>query len=222
MDRTYIIGDIHGCSDLLSKLLAKINPLSKADTLIFIGDYIDRGPDSKGVIDIVLQLRKKYNRVITLMGNHEFMLLGALKGYGQKEFLNMGGAATLKSYNIPPEAINDLAAMLPRDHLAFLQDLLPYWEDEDYIYVHAGLQPGVHLTQQSPDWLFWSRGEFIGSNYDFGKKVIYGHTPYDKPRIDNNKIGIDTGAVYGNTLTCLILPEERFTSIEKTVSEPLI
>ena len=99
--------------------------------------------------------------------------------------------------------------LLPRDHLAFLQDLLPYWEDEAYIYVHAGLQPGVHLTQQSPDWLFWSRDEFIDSNYDYGKKVIYGHTPFDKPKLDNNKIGIDTGAVYGNSLTCLILPDEE-------------
>ena len=101
MNRTLVIGDIHGCSDALSQLLAKIKPLAKDDTVIFIGDYIDRGPDSKGVIDIVLQLRKEHNRVITLMGNHEFMLLGAIKGYGQNEFLSMGGDATLKSYGIP-------------------------------------------------------------------------------------------------------------------------
>ena len=213
MNRTFVIGDIHGCSDALSRLLAEINPLKKDDTIIFMGDYIDRGPDSRGVIDIVLQFRKLHNRVITLMGNHEFMLLGVLKGHGQNEFLSMGGDATLKSYGISPESINDLAAMIPRNHLAFLQDLMPYWEDENYIYVHAGLQPGVHLTQQSPDWLFWARDEFIDSSYNYGKKVIYGHTPFDRPKIDNNKIGIDTGAVYGNSLTCLILPEEKVITI---------
>ena len=113
MRHTFVIGDIHGCSDLLAELLEKIKPLAKDDTVIFIGDYIDRGPDSRGVIDIVLQLRAEHSRVITLMGNHELMLLGAIKGYGRNEFLNMGGEATLKSYGIPPESINDLAAMLP-------------------------------------------------------------------------------------------------------------
>ena len=210
MSKTFVIGDIHGCSELLEELLEKIKPLAKDDTVIFIGDYIDRGPDSRGVIDTVLQLRSEHSRVITLMGNHEFMLLGAMRGYGQNEFLNMGGEATLQSYGIPLESINDLAAILPQDHLEFLQDLLPYWEDEDYIYVHAGLQPGVHLTQQSPDWTLWAREEFIDLEYNFGKKVIYGHTPFKKPRIDANKIGVDTGAVYGGNLTCLILPDIKF------------
>jgi len=214
MNHTYVVGDIHGCSDALSQLLEKIKPLPKDDTVIFMGDYIDRGPDSRGVIEIILKLRAEHSRVITLMGNHEFMLLGVLKGYGLHEFLNMGGDATLKSYGISPESINDLVAMLPRNHLIFFQDLLPYWEDENYIYVHAGLQPGVHLTQQSPDWLLWSRDEFIHSAHDYGKKVIYGHTPFEKPKADINKIGIDTGAVYGNELTCLILPEEKFIATE--------
>ena len=214
MNQIFVIGDIHGSSELLAELLEKITPLAKNDSVIFIGDYIDRGPDSKGVIDIVLKLRAEHHRVITLMGNHELMLLNAINGNAEKEFLSMGGEATLKSYDIPPESINELTTMLPPNHLAFLQDLLPYWEDEDYIYVHAGLQPGVHLTQQSPDWLFWSREDFINSAYDYGKKVIYGHTPYDKPKMDANKIGIDTGAVYGGALTCLVLPENRFIAIE--------
>ena len=214
MSQTFVIGDIHGCSDMLYELLAKIRPIARDDTVIFMGDYIDRGTDSRGVIDIVLKLRAEHQRVITLMGNHEFMLLGAVKGYGHQEFLNMGGDATLKSYDIAPGSLNDLAAKLPRNHLAFLQDLLPYWEDEDHIYVHAGLQPGVHLTQQSPDWLFWSREEFIDSIYNYGKKVIYGHTPHEKPKVDDNKIGIDTGAVYGGALTCLVLPENKFISVE--------
>lgn len=214
MNNTFVIGDIHGCSDLLAELLEKIKPLGQDDTVIFIGDYIDRGPDSKGVIDIILNLKREHHRVITLLGNHELMLLNAIKGYAEKDFLSMGGEATLQSYSIPIESINDLLVRLPEDHLAFFEQLLPCWENEEYIFVHAGLQPGIHLTQQSPDWLFWSRDEFIKSSYDFGKKVIYGHTPYDHPKIDTNKIGIDTGAVYGNTLTCLILPEIKLIFVE--------
>ncbi len=101
----------------MAELLKKINPLAPDDTLIFIGDYIDRGTNSKGVIDIVLQLRAEHDRVITLMGNHELMLLDAIRGYGQNEYLSMGGAATLKSYGIQPESINDLDGLLPPYHL---------------------------------------------------------------------------------------------------------
>ena len=214
MSNIYVIGDIHGCSMALAKLLKKIKPLAKGDKVIFIGDYIDRGPDSKGVIEIILQLRAEHARVLALMGNHEWMLLNALRGIGKKEFLSIGGDATLKSYGIPTGSINNLAALIPRSHLDFFLELLPYWQDENYIYVHAGLQPGVHLSQQSPDWLFWARDAFVNSTYDFGKKVIYGHTPFEKPRIASNKIGIDTGAVYGNELSCLVLPEMKLLTVK--------
>ena len=215
MSNTFVIGDIHGCSDALAQLLEKIKPLAKDDTVIFIGDYIDRGPDSKGVIDIVLKLHSEHQRVITLMGNHEFMFKNALNGNGVKEFLAMGGDATFNSYGIPLDSLQDMHTRIPSEHLLVFQDLLLYWEDQDHIYVHAGLQPGVHLTQQSMDWLLWARKEFIDLTYNFGKKVIYGHTPFDKPKIDDNKIGIDTGAVYGGHLTCLILPDIKFLSTEK-------
>jgi serine/threonine protein phosphatase 1 len=215
VSNTFVIGDIHGCSDLLETLLMQIKPLAETDTVIFIGDYIDRGPDSKGVIDKILELKREHGRVITLMGNHEFMLLGALNGQKRMEFLAMGGGKTLESYGLAPDAIDDLAKVLPPNHRAFLQDLLPYWEDEKHIYVHAGLQPGVHLTQQSWDWLFWAREEFINTSHNYGKMVIYGHTPYKKPRVDANKTGIDTGAVYNNVLTCLVLPENIFISVDR-------
>jgi serine/threonine protein phosphatase 1 len=137
-----------------------------------------------------------------------------MKGINQEEFLAVGGLATLHSYGIAPEKIGELTSLLPAAHLAFLNDLLPYWEEAEHIFVHAGLQPGVHLTHQSPDWLFWAREEFIRTAHDFGTIVVYGHTPFEKPQVDDNKIGIDTGAVYGNTLTCLVLPETHFISVQ--------
>ena len=215
MSKTYIIGDIHGCSKTLTELLKIMEPIHPDDTIIFIGDYIDRGPDSKGVVDIVLDLRKRHNRVITLMGNHEFMFINALKGIDIEGFLRIGGEETFKSYGIPVDTFQDLHKKIPQEHLIFFQELLLYWEDQEHIYVHAGLKPGMHLTQQSMDWLLWARDEFIDLNYDFGKKVIYGHTPFDKPKIDDNKIGVDTGAVYDGYLTCLVLPEMEFIKIEK-------
>ena len=215
MNKTYVIGDIHGCSQALADLLKIMEPIDADDTIVFIGDYIDRGPDSKGVVEIILNLRKKHNRIITLMGNHEFMFVNALKNIGVTDFLAIGGDATLSSYGIPLDSLQDIGTKIPREHLIFFQDLLLYWEDQDYIYVHAGLQPGVHLTQQSMDWLLWAREGFIDLTYNFGKKVIYGHTPFDEPKTDGNKIGIDTGAVYGGHLTCLILPDMEFLSIEK-------
>ena len=215
MNKTYVIGDIHGCSQALDDLLKIMEPIHQDDTIIFIGDYIDRGPDSKGVVDIILNLRKKYGKTITLMGNHEFMFANALKDIGVTDFLAMGGDATFNSYGIALDTLQDIHTKIPREHLIFFQELLPYWEDQNNIYVHAGLQPGVHLTQQSMDWLLWAREDFINLTYNFGKKVIFGHTPFDKPKTDDNKIGIDTGAVYGGHLTCLILPDMDFLSIEK-------
>jgi serine/threonine protein phosphatase 1 len=215
MNKTYVIGDIHGCSQALADLLKIMEPIHQDDTIIFIGDYIDRGPDSKGVVDIILNLRKKHGKTITLMGNHEFMFVNALKDIGVTDFLAMGGDATFNSYGIALDTLQDIHTKIPREHLIFFQKLLPYWEDQNNIYVHAGLQPGVHLTQQSMDWLLWAREDFINLTYNFGKKVIFGHTPFDKPKTDDNKIGIDTGAVYGGHLTCLILPEMDFLSIEK-------
>jgi serine/threonine protein phosphatase 1 len=214
MNKTYVIGDIHGCSNTLTGLLKIIEPVHEDDTIIFIGDYIDRGPDSKGVVDLILDLRKRHHRIITLMGNHEFMFMNTFKGIGIQDFIAMGGDATLRSYDIPLDSLQDIHNKIPTEHLRFFQDLLLYWEDHEHIYVHAGLQPGVHLTQQSMDWLLWAREEFIDLKYDFGKKVIYGHTPYDTPKIDENKIGVDTGAVYDGCLTCLVLPDMEFINME--------
>ena len=214
MSKTYVFGDIHGCREPLLELLDKVNPDPYDDTLVFLGDYIDRGPDSKGVIDHLLHLSATFKKVITLKGNHEEVFLNYLNGKDINFFLGIGGEQTLQSYGIdffsPPSKHN-----FPQDHLDFLLNLLPYWEDDNNIYVHAGLQPGVHLSQQSTRWLLWADGsQFFKQDHNFGKRVILGHTVQGKPLITQNSIAIDCGAVYGGALTCLILPDEDFVEVK--------
>ncbi|MBU0728537.1 MAG: serine/threonine protein phosphatase [Proteobacteria bacterium] len=213
MNRTYVIGDIHGCHRSLLQLLDNIKPDIHNDTIIFLGDYIDRGPDSKEVINEILLLQARHDNVVTLMGNHELSFLKFLDGEKKSFFLEFGGVPTLQSYGAAPP-YKAPQQHIPPEHLSFLKELHFYWEDDSYIYVHAGLKPGVHLTQQSSDWMLWSRSSFIQSDYDFGKKVIFGHTPFKEPFIQQNKIGIDTGSVYGGRLTCLILPDLEFVSVD--------
>lgn len=214
MTRTFVIGDIHGCHEALRRLFSKITPALKGGTIIFLGDYIDRGPDSKKVVSLIIRLIERApRRVIALMGNHEQALLAALAGEKRDFFLRMGGDATLLSYGLKPPFCGDLAAKIPADHLDFFHNLLLFWEDEQYIYVHAGLQPHVHLSRQSPHWCCWAREQFLAADYDFGKKVIFGHTPFEEPLVEKHRIGIDTGAVYGGKLTCLVLPDEKFISV---------
>jgi len=211
--KTYVIGDIHGCHGALVKILQRIKPNPREDVIIFLGDYIDRGPDSKQVVSEILRLRRKFPRLITLKGNHEQMFLDYLTGRDRDLFLMTGGRQTLTSYGIRSPFAGVSAPDIPAEHFHFFKELLLSWEDANYVYVHAGLQPGVHLTQQSDRWLLWARDAFLESNFDFGKKVIFGHTPFRAPMIEHNKIGIDTGAVYGGRLTCLVLPDLKFISV---------
>ena len=214
MANTYVVGDIHGCRRALGQLLGRINPDPVADTLVFLGDYIDRGPDSCGVIGDLIALGRKFTRLVFLKGNHEAALLDYLAGRPPAFFLAIGGAQTLASYDLAPQDPCPPGGGLPVEHLQFFVNLLPYWEDEAHIYVHAGLEPGVHLTQQSPQWLYWADGAaFAGLSHDFGKRVVFGHYPMETPLVMANKIGIDCGAVYGGHLTCLILPEQRFVRV---------
>jgi len=217
MRRTFAIGDIHGCRDLLAALFALINPDPQQDAVIILGDFINRGPDSRGTIELLLELRGKFRDFIVLRGNHEQMFLDYLAGRDQVSFLTAGGKEMLASYGIGPLA-GDKAGdthtdWLPAAHYSLLTDLPGCYENEHGIYVHAGLQPGVHLARQTPEWLLWSREEFINSACDFGKPVVFGHTPFDHPLIAEDKIGIDTGAVYGGSLSCLILPEAKVISV---------
>jgi serine/threonine protein phosphatase 1 len=208
--RIFAIGDIHGFLNKLRELMAKIDPDPLQDELVFLGDYIDRGPQSKEVIDYVLEIKEKYPRSVFLIGNHEFMFLEYLTN--RKEpwtFLLNGGIETVHSYELIGD---DPEANLPADHYAFFNSLKPYYETEDYIFVHAGLRADVPLQEQTLDDLLWIRREFIESTHDFGKLVVFGHTPVPRPLMHHNKLGIDTGAGYGGMLTCVELPSTVFYS----------
>lgn len=206
MERIFAIGDIHGCLDKLRALMEKIRPDRERDRIVFIGDYIDRGPDPRGVVDYVIDLRERFGRVICLMGNHERMFLDYhLYGKDGDIFLMNGGDTTLLSYGTEQTPAGR-RARVPEEHLRFFESLLPYYESDSYIFVHAGLRPHVPLEEQILEDLLWIRYTFIRSYQDFGKIVVFGHTPFPEPRIDFNKIGIDTGAVYGGMLTCIELP----------------
>ncbi|WP_417908764.1 metallophosphoesterase [Candidatus Electronema sp. PJ] len=208
---TCVIGDIHGCSQSLAALLPLIE--TRAQSFVFLGDYIDRGPDSKGVIELLLAFRKRHPRTITLLGNHEQMLLDYLSG-SDDTFLHSGGMTTLASYGIPPDTHPEaVQQLLPAEHLAFFNNLPLLWEDQHGIYVHAGLEPDVHLSRQVASRCLWIRDEFVRSQHRFEKIVIFGHTVFKQPLVQRNKIGIDTGAVYGGNLTALLLPAQVFVSV---------
>jgi serine/threonine protein phosphatase 1 len=204
--RTFAVGDIHGEIRLLRKLIAALAPRPE-DRLVFLGDYIDRGEDSHAVIDYLLDLRERHPCVF-IKGNHEDMLLDFLEGaprYGPFTWRFNGGTATLANYGAADAA--QLKERLPAAHLAFFGSLLPRWEDEHYIYVHAGLAPEPQFESPHAAEL-WIRTSFIYSTKDFGKKVIFGHTPQPGPLFMENKIGLDTGAFYTGVLTALELPGE--------------
>jgi serine/threonine protein phosphatase 1 len=208
MKKIFAIGDIHGCYDRLKTLMDKIPIDLSRDTLVFIGDYIDRGPYSVEVVDYLMQLRKRVPDIVFLKGNHEDMLDKFINGVDRFTYLLNGGQQTLDSYLTKP--VQSDFYPIPPDHMEFFKSLRLYYETEEFIFVHAGLRPRVPLESQKTEDLLWIRDKFISSKYDFGKRVIFGHTPLKKPLVEPNKIGIDTGAVYGNALTCVQLPDLVF------------
>jgi len=214
MGKIFAIGDIHGCISQLDRLVAQLDIDAGDDTLVFIGDYIDRGPDPKGVIDYIIDIKRNIRDVVCLSGNHEDMFLNyCLDRRDEELYMANGGMRTLASYGFNREGTEEL--ILPESHREFFTSLQTYHETDDYIFVHAGLRPGIPLDRQDREDLLWIRFEFINSSYDFGKTVIYGHTPFslNKPLIDKNKIDIDTGAVYGGKLTCIELPEMKIYQV---------
>lgn len=214
--RIYAIGDIHGRVDLLLDLYEKIAAHRAASPVdhaveIFLGDYVDRGPASKEVLDWLRAGESVCDRRVCLKGNHEDMLLRALQDpQFMPVWLHNGGIATLRSFGVTlaadPEALR--AATLDRldpERLSFLESLSLGASLDDYVFVHAGLRPGVPLDAQTEEDLLWIREPFLSSDADFGKCVVHGHTPVGAPDARANRINIDTGAVFGGALTCLIL-----------------
>lgn len=204
--KIFAIGDIHGS---LNKLIALINKIDwrpeNGDRLIFLGDYIDRGPNGPEVIDFILELQQKSPRIMALCGNHEQMFLDFISGRGLPVYTANGLSATIRSYAGRHQ--------FPLGHLKFFNSLKLYYETETHIFAHAGLRDRLPVSEQNPSDLLWIRDEFLKSDYDHGKTIVFGHTPFREPYLRPGKIGIDTGAVYGGNLTCLVLPDNTFISV---------
>ena len=207
--RLFAIGDIHGCADELSVMLRALGP-ARGDTIVFVGDYIDRGPDSHGVIEILLELSRTAASPVFLKGNHEDMLLSfiGLPGHYGDAFLFNGGIETLASYGITEDALAEIPVLVPSTHLEFFRNLKNCHEHPPYLFTHAGIRPGVALEDQEVEDLMWIRHEFIFNPHQLNVTVVFGHTPLRSVMVDlPYKVGIDTGLVYGGSLSCVELTE---------------
>jgi serine/threonine protein phosphatase 1 len=210
MPLTYAIGDIHGCLDKLRSLLLRCekHAAGRPPAFVFVGDYIDRGPQSSAVIDCLIDLKAQHGgeRVVTLMGNHEAMALAAFDGSGPvRLWLTQGGLATLKSYGIaePRE--------LPRAHVDWLRALPLRYDDGRRFFVHAGVNPGMPLEAQDDFDLLWIREPFLSHRGDYGRLIVHGHTPLvdGVPDLRGNRLNLDTGAVFGGPLTAAVFDDAQ-------------
>lgn len=223
--RVYAIGDIHGHLDLLNGALARVAADraacgDRAAPLVQIGDLVDRGPDSRGVIEALRRLCADDPRVVVLLGNHDQMLAQFLDPPEDGEdpswiaaaYLgtNMGGRRTLASYGVDtsrsPGQIRAAARdLVPASHVAFLHALRPSHRHGDCFFAHAGIRPGVPLDRQDPDDLCWIRDEFLTDPSDHGPLIVHGHTPVPRVEHHGNRLAIDTGAAYGGPLSAVVI-----------------
>ncbi len=209
--KIFAIGDVHGACDRLERLLGRLPYLAGRDTLVFLGDYIDRGGQTRKVIDLVCRLQDE-GRVVALLGNHEHLLLEyhrtgdwRLLSYLRRQ----GVEASLESYGCRDlRNLRDLS-FLPDRHRRFLLGLSLYWETDDYVFVHAGVVPGLALARHTAAQVCETR-DLEGGDVNLDRTVVFGHTPFLTPLVTPRRIGIDTGVAYGNMLTALELPERRF------------
>jgi serine/threonine protein phosphatase 1 len=226
--RIYAIGDIHGRADLLGHLLGVIDQdMATAPPgrvlQIFLGDYIDRGPNPRGTIDLLIERASKHETVF-LKGNHESVLLETLSDPLRVDrWIRIGALSTLLSYGVrlPSSGEGDrrrdlvaaFAVALPDDHRRFFANLRLTFSCGDFFFAHAGARPGIALEHQSEQDLIWIRREFLESNCDFGKFIVHGHTPVRQPDMRENRINIDTGAYATNNLTSLRIEGDRMAII---------
>ncbi|MGB0852749.1 MAG: metallophosphoesterase [Pikeienuella sp.] len=228
-DRIYAVGDIHGH---LAKLKAVHDNIAvdlaahpaASHAILHIGDYTDRGPDSRGVIEYLINGDTRRAPWINLYGNHDRMILRFLEERGGADPIlrkdlywlhpRLGGDTTLRSYgvDVPDDLDSDHGARMfdaarkaiPQSHVAFLRGLRLSYHWRDFFFVHAGVKPGIPLADQVEDDLIWIRGPFHESSADHGAIIVHGHTPVDAVEDHGNRIAIDTGAGYGNPITCTV------------------
>lgn len=207
----YAIGDIHGCDDLLNEVHARIDAEDTDGLEIYLGDYIDRGPDTAGVIQMLID-RAMNRDVIFILGNHEFLAQEFLAGkIAYEVWQRVGAAETLRSYGVDAAGLSDeeirtaFSKSLPIAHQFFFELLRPSFTSGDYFFTHAGVRPGIALEAQTGDDLMWIRREFLDCTDAFGKIIVHGHTPVELPEFKANRINIDTGAFATGRLTCLAL-----------------
>lgn len=226
--RLYAIGDIHGRLDLLDQAIAAIHrdvqTYGPEAVTVTLGDYIDRGPASRGVLDRLIG-KPFPTPHIALKGNHESILEAFLANPEVgAHWRRLGGIETLLSYGVSvdrimvgnnfEEAADGLRAALPAEHVSFLQSLKTSFVHGKYFLCHAGVRPGVPLDRQSDDDLLWIRDEFLNSTMNFGKIVVHGHTPTPKPDVQPNRINIDTGAFATGVLTCVVLDDAGYRFLD--------
>ncbi len=228
--RIYAIGDVHGQLEMLQAVHSRIEVDLKhrpIDThaILHIGDYTDRGPDSRGVIEYLIKLDADGAPIINLYGNHDRMFRLFLETPGGRDYKlrrdlswlhdRLGGRTTLASYglDLPDEAQQSdgeeyhaaAVGAVPPSHLAFLQNLRDSFHWGDWFFAHAGVSPGLGLIMQDEDDLIWIRGPFLESKRNHGATIVHGHTPVDHVEDHGNRIAIDTGAGYGNAISCIVI-----------------
>jgi serine/threonine protein phosphatase 1 len=228
--RLYAIGDVHGCLDHLAEMHALIRAEIIRDRppdwrIIHLGDYVDRGPNSRAVLDLLITARQADERVLTLAGNHD---LGFLEFLAEPDphglFACFGGEETARSYGVAldlgnPDRFRDsceaLAGAIPPAHTAFLQGLEFSASFGDFFFCHAGIRPGVPLDSQDPKDLIWIRDTFLNHSGLFEKVVVHGHTPAFEPEVTANRVNVDTGAFQSGRLTALAIDgaEKRILSV---------
>ena len=218
----YAVGDVHGCLNLLQRLEKEIaedmtGREASRRVVVYLGDYIDRGPDSRGVIEHLATRPLAGCESVHLLGNHDRWMLDFLEdpSNGQAWLMN-GARATLASYGVGDVGGADMRSQLmglrdaldralPEHHREFVRRLRHSHEEGDYFFAHAGVRPGVPLAEQDPNDLLWIREEFLYSDQDFGKVVVHGHTPGHTPESHRNRIAVDTGAFMSGRLTAAVL-----------------
>lgn len=223
--RAYAVGDVHGRLDLLESLLALIeNDVRKrqkiATSIVFLGDLVDRGPDSAGVVEFLRSYRPDFAKTLFLMGNHEEVMLRVLDGDADllAQWMSFGGAECARSYGVDPadlrrmpsaDAIALLNTRVPANHREFLASFADIISFGSYIFVHAGIRPGTAISEQVQSDLRWIREPFLGDKRDHGCIVVHGHTICEEVDLCSNRIGIDTGAYRTSVLTALGLERTK-------------